>query len=88
MPVLLDADQPPWKDIRDLLSEAWYVDCNLERAMDRVYMRQTGNGVSPRVASSRVKNNDRLNALLIYETLKYADIIVDSAPFKEMEEIW
>lgn len=32
-------DQPPWNQIRPLFDEGWYVDCNLERAMDRVYLR-------------------------------------------------
>lgn len=84
----LHADEPPWSHIKPLLTEAWYVDCNLERAMDRVYLRHVSTGNSTEVAASRVQNNDKLNALLIYKTMKYADIIIDSAPYKNMEGIW
>ena len=48
------ADKPPWKYVKELLSESWYVDCNVERAMDRVFLRQTSNGVEDEVANKRV----------------------------------
>lgn len=47
--VLLDDE--PWRQLRaqGLLDEAWFVECPLDTAMERVFQRQTGIGLAPEV---------------------------------------
>lgn len=43
------ADLEPWAGLAGLFDEAWFVDCDIDEAMARVYARQTGHGVAPEV---------------------------------------
>lgn len=73
-------DLPPWQDLQNVFHETWYIDCDVDTAMDRVFERQVGHGRTPEVARWRVENNDRKNALLIAETAARADLLVPSLP--------
>jgi hypothetical protein len=35
-----DADEPPWHELVDLFDDTWYIDCDVDVAMGRVYDRQ------------------------------------------------
>ena len=62
------------------MHESWYVDSDIEEAMERVYARQTGNGVPPEVARKRIDTNDRLNALQISATKERATLVIPALP--------
>lgn len=66
--------------MRKMLDEAWYIDSDLEEAMERVFVRQTGNGAPPEVAQSRIDTNDRPNALQISATKERAHLVIPALP--------
>lgn len=74
-------EQPPWNALRDVFHETWYIDCDMEESLRRVFHRQTRNGAPARVARHRIETNDRLNAMDIYETADVADVMIPSLPF-------
>ena len=76
------AAEEPWSDIRALVDEAWYVDCNVDAAMERVLARQTANGAAPAVAQQRVETNDRPNALLIMQSKRHAHVVLPDLPLQ------
>ncbi|KXZ43864.1 hypothetical protein GPECTOR_78g52 [Gonium pectorale] len=45
--VLLDNE--PWCHLLELFDEAWFVDCPIDLAMERVFQRQTAIGLAPEV---------------------------------------
>ncbi len=49
---MLLPDQP-WAQLRPLLDEAWFADCPVDTAMERVFARQTGLGMAPEVSGGR-----------------------------------
>lgn len=73
----------PWRELFDdsVFDETWYIDCDLDRAMERVYARQVGLGVAPEVSKGRIEGNDRPNGELIECTKHRAAVIVPSLPF-------
>ncbi|CAK0784266.1 hypothetical protein CVIRNUC_007470 [Coccomyxa viridis] len=73
-------DEEPWRGIKDIVNESWYVDSDVEEAMERVYSRQIGNGVPPEVARKRIDTNDRLNALQISATKERATLVIPALP--------
>ena len=74
------ADTAPWNELISVFNETWYVDCDVDTAMERVFQRQVGHGRSAEVARWRIENNDRKNALQIQETAKRADLLIPSLP--------
>lgn len=72
----------PWWQLRELLDEAWFVHCDVEEAMQRVYQRQTGHGVAPEVSRWRVEANDRPNAEQVAGTARHASLVVPTLPLQ------
>eukprot|EP01026_Neomeris_dumetosa_P056903 TRINITY_DN52155_c0_g1_i4.p2 TRINITY_DN52155_c0_g1~~TRINITY_DN52155_c0_g1_i4.p2 ORF type:complete len:313 (-),score=26.66 TRINITY_DN52155_c0_g1_i4:173-1057(-) len=78
--VLLDIE--PWQQLKEIFDESWFVDCSLDDAMDRVFSRQTGNGLAPEVSKKRVEGNDRPNGELIQRSKHQANFIIPTRPMK------
>lgn len=38
----VSADEPPWDAVNDLLDESWFVDTDMDAALERVVQRQVG----------------------------------------------
>lgn len=74
------ADIPPWSKLTKVFNETWYIDCDIDTAMERVLQRQIDHGRTPEVAKWRVENNDRKIALMIAETASTASLLVPSLP--------
>ncbi|KAL3517638.1 hypothetical protein ACH5RR_020227 [Cinchona calisaya] len=74
--LLLEEDV--WKDISSIFDEKWFIDVDIEIAMERVLKRHTSTGKLPGVAKWRVDYNDRPNAELIMKSKRNADLIVKS----------
>ena len=72
----------PWCELTDVFDDSWFLDCDLDTAMQRVYTRQTRNGVPPEVSRARVAGNDRPNGELVQSTKSRAHLVVPNLPFK------
>jgi pantothenate kinase len=69
---------PGWKDAADALDEKWFIEIDLDLAMERVVKRHIGTGNSEQLARFRVENNDRINAIEINKTKDQASRIIQS----------
>ena len=74
------ADVPPWDQLKSIFDDTWYIDCGIDAAMQRVLERQIGHGRSADIATWRVENNDRKNAVMIADTSSRAGLLVPSLP--------
>eukprot|EP00898_Chlorokybus_atmophyticus_P005390 jgi/Chlat1/5852/Chrsp4S06232 len=77
-------DFVPWSQLAELFDETWFMDCDMDVAMDRVKKRHlaAGLGSNEDEAWQRVLNNDKPNAELIVATRHRADLVVPSLPFR------
>lgn len=80
--LLLDNDA--WKDLRPLFDESWFIDVDIDEAMERVERRHVATGKKPEVAKWRIGYNDRPNAELVVLTRNKADVIIPSRPQTEV----
>ncbi|XAR61143.1 Uridine kinase [Bertholletia excelsa] len=68
-----------WKEISSVFDQKWYIEVDLETAMNRVLKRHiSAAGKSPAEAKWRIDYNDGPNAKLISKTKKNADLIIKS----------
>ncbi|XP_050237512.1 putative uridine kinase C227.14 [Mercurialis annua] len=70
-----------WNDVSSMFDEKWFVDVNLDTAMERVLKRHISTGKPPDVAKWRIAYNDRPNAELIIKSKNRADLIIKSINF-------
>ncbi|CAJ1902707.1 unnamed protein product [Sphenostylis stenocarpa] len=70
-----------WKEISSLFDEKWFIDIDIDKAMQRVLKRHISTGKPPDIAKQRIENNDRLNAELIMKSKKNADIVINGSKF-------
>lgn len=68
----------PWSKLSDIFNERWFVQCDVDVAMERVYRRHIETGKTPAVARERCDSNDRINAIEINSTQQFADRIIVS----------
>ncbi|KAI8574477.1 hypothetical protein RHMOL_Rhmol01G0357100 [Rhododendron molle] len=71
-------DKGVWKDISSFFDEKWFIEVDIETAMQRVLKRHILTGKPPDVAKWRIEHNDRPNAELIMKSKKNADLIIKS----------
>eukprot|EP00882_Tetradesmus_deserticola_P021737 GHRQ01023534.1.p1 GENE.GHRQ01023534.1~~GHRQ01023534.1.p1 ORF type:complete len:306 (+),score=75.56 GHRQ01023534.1:124-1041(+) len=72
----------PWMQLRKLFDDAWFVDCPVDLAMQRVFERQVAIGLAPEVSLERIEGNDRPNALQVNASKGAARLLVPSTvPF-------
>lgn len=77
-------DDEPWCELQQLLDECWFVDIDLDTAMQRVFERQTAIGVTPEQSRVRIATNDRPNGELVRATRHNAQVVVPSdVPFRQ-----
>ncbi|XP_018439189.1 putative uridine kinase C227.14 [Raphanus sativus] len=74
-------EEGSWKDISDMFDEKWFIDVNLDTAMQRVEARHISTGKPPDVAKWRIDYNDRPNAELIMKSKTNADVLIRSISF-------
>ncbi|CAH9093666.1 unnamed protein product [Cuscuta europaea] len=67
-----------WNEISSIFDEKWFIDVDIEKAMQRVLKRHIGTGKPPDVAQWRIEYNDRPNAELILKSKKNADLVINS----------
>ncbi|XP_022758330.1 putative uridine kinase C227.14 isoform X2 [Durio zibethinus] len=71
-----------WKEISSMFDEKWFIDVDLDTAMQRVLRRHIATGKHPDVAQWRIDYNDRPNAELIMPSSKNADLVIKSIDFQ------
>ncbi|XP_031267616.1 putative uridine kinase C227.14 isoform X1 [Pistacia vera] len=71
-------EEGDWKDISSMFDEKWFIDVDLDMAMQRVIKRHISTGKPPDVAKWRIEYNDRPNAELIMKSKKNADLVIKS----------
>jgi pantothenate kinase len=69
-------DEAPWDQIPPLLDERWYLELELETALERVLARHMRGGNTQAQAERRIRENDRPNALLVQSSRQRADRVL------------
>lgn len=70
-------DDPPWRELKPIFDETWYLDVSVDRCKERVRQRLLATGRDEETARFRVDYNDGPNAELVARVSpKNADIIV------------
>jgi pantothenate kinase len=67
-----------WKDLESIFDERWFIEIDIEEAMNRVEKRHIATGKTSEVAKWRVGYNDRPNAELIAISKWNADLVIPS----------
>ncbi|KAK6286403.1 hypothetical protein POUND7_012582 [Theobroma cacao] len=70
-----------WKEISSMFDEKWFIDVDLDMAIQRVLKRHISTGKPPDVAQWRIDYNDRPNAEIIMTSKKNADLVIRSVDF-------
>jgi pantothenate kinase len=72
-------DDGPWRQVRSLLDEAWFVTVDPALRVERLIARHVAHGRSPAAAMEWVLRSDETNAALVERTRNRADLVVDYA---------
>ncbi|KAI4364082.1 hypothetical protein MLD38_020219 [Melastoma candidum] len=67
-----------WTEISLLFDEKWFIDVDINKAMQRVLRRHILTGKPPEIARWRIDYNDRPNAEMIMTSKKNADLVISS----------
>lgn len=70
------ADEPPWRAVREVLDESWFVDVEPELRRRRLFERHVANGKTQELASTFTFGSDEANAQLVLGTRERADVVV------------
>lgn len=69
-------DVPPWREIRELLDDAWFVELDDETRVERLIRRHVVHGKEQAEATEWVLRSDEANARLIAGTVDRADAVL------------
>jgi pantothenate kinase len=69
-------DESPWRQIRDILNQIWFVDSDFATIQPRLLERHIKGGRSPQAARLKMESTDLPNARLIEASRKNADRII------------
>jgi pantothenate kinase len=72
--LLLDA--PGWRDVRELLTECWFVEAEDALRRERLVSRHVGHGRSLEAATAWLEHTDEPNARLVAGFRDRADLVV------------
>ncbi|XP_068650809.1 putative uridine kinase C227.14 isoform X2 [Aristolochia californica] len=67
-----------WREICSLFDQKWFIEVDMDTAMQRVQRRHVRTGKAPDIAKWRIEYNDRPNAELITKSKKNADLVIKS----------
>ncbi|MQL84969.1 hypothetical protein Taro_017473 [Colocasia esculenta] len=76
-------EEESWKEISSIFDEKWFIDVDVNIAMQRVVKRHISTGKTPDIAKWRVDYNDRPNAELIMKSKKNADLVIKSVDWQK-----
>jgi pantothenate kinase len=69
-------DDEPWREVKDLLDECWYLDVDDELRRARLQARHESFGRTPEEARARTWGSDEANAVLVTASRARADVAV------------
>ncbi|MER7556898.1 nucleoside/nucleotide kinase family protein [Nocardioides sp. NPDC126508] len=69
-------DDGPWRDVRGLLDEAWFVDVPDDALVPRLLDRFLAGGRSREEAEAKIADSDLRNAALVRATRDRADLVL------------
>ncbi|NGN92928.1 nucleoside/nucleotide kinase family protein [Nocardioides sp. KC13] len=69
-------DEGPWRDVRGLLDEAWFIDVPDELLVPRLLERFLAGGRSREEAEAKIAASDLRNAALVRATRDRADVVL------------
>ncbi len=69
-------DREPWRRVRELLDEVWYVDLADDVRLRRLVARHVEFGKSPEQAAAWVARSDEANSRLVAATRARADLLI------------
>ncbi|MET8023412.1 nucleoside/nucleotide kinase family protein [Streptomyces avermitilis] len=75
---LLSAHEP-WRQVKDLLDETWFLDALPEPRRERLTRRYIGYGFTPQAARAKTLGVDEDTSALIRGTLSRADLVLPEA---------
>lgn len=75
-------DEDKWNLIRELFDERWYLEVDLNVAMERVRLRHIDTGLTDEQALERCETNDKINSYDIINSKHYANRIIKSVDNK------
>ncbi|KAL5702101.1 hypothetical protein ACHQM5_027360 [Ranunculus cassubicifolius] len=71
-----------WKDVSSMFDEKWFIEADLDTAMQRVFKRFISEMDLPLdIAKWRIEYNDRPNAELVNKSKRNADLVIRSVSF-------
>jgi pantothenate kinase len=70
-------DTPVWREVRDELTECWFLGGDDDRRRDRLVARHLEHGRDRASAEAWMRRTDEPNALLVAATRDRADLVVD-----------
>ncbi|KAA8543315.1 hypothetical protein F0562_021190 [Nyssa sinensis] len=70
-----------WKEISSTFDEKWFIEVDINTAMQRVLKRHISTGKPPDIAKWRIEYNDRPNAEFINKSKRNADLVIKSIGF-------
>ena len=73
-------DDGPWRRVRPLLDEVWFLEIDDEVRVDRLVRRHVEHGKEPAQAVDWVRRSDEANARLVAATRGWADLVVAPSP--------
>ncbi|CAK9157316.1 unnamed protein product [Ilex paraguariensis] len=74
-------EEGSWKEISYLFDDKWFIEVDIDKAMQRVLKRHISTGKPPDIAKWRIEYNDRPNAELINKSKTNADLVIKSIDF-------
>jgi len=70
--------EEPWRQVRTLLTETWFLSPNETTRRERLIARHEAFGRTPAEARERTLGSDERNAVLINATLPAADLVLSA----------
>ncbi|KAK6937603.1 Phosphoribulokinase/uridine kinase [Dillenia turbinata] len=70
-----------WKEVQAIFNEKWFIEVDIDTAMERVRKRHISTGKPPELAKWRIEYNDRPNAELVNRFKHNADLVIRSIDF-------
>ncbi|MET7907211.1 nucleoside/nucleotide kinase family protein [Streptomyces avermitilis] len=71
--------QEPWRQVKDLLDETWFLDALPEPRRERLIRRYISHGFTPQAARAKTLGVDEDTSALIRSTVSRADLVLGEA---------
>lgn len=80
----LGLDTGPWREVRAMIDELWFLDVPLDECAERCLRRRLDHGFDRATAEQRVETVDRPNGVLVQTSRDRADRVLDRTTIDEL----